>query len=129
MDNFVCLRVCIKWPIGLMVRVFANGPRRLGFNPRLSCGTIMCIHVCVCVCIYIYIYIYIYMGLCVYPWMVSQRRDSYLQHLWAASDCLEDLLCLSILVWRSCKELCLHEPARPEERTKDVSKSGVRIRP
>ena len=36
-----------------------------------------------------------------------------------ALKCLEDLL-LSILAQRPPKELCLHEPVRLEERTKDI---------
>ena len=35
---------------------------------------------------------------------------------------------LFIFVRRPYKELCLREPARPEEKTKDVSQSGVRLR-
>ena len=70
----------------------------------------MSIHVCV----YIYIYRYVCVSLCV----VGGRRN-YFRHLWSALECLEHLP-LSIFVQRSHKDLCLREPARQEERTKDV---------
>ena len=35
---------------------------------------------------------------------------------------------LSILVRRPHKELCPREPPRPEEKTKDVGESGVKLR-
>ena len=59
--------------------------------------------------------------------MDGQGRDLISDIFEAAPECPEDLS-LSILAWRSHKELYLGKPVRPEERTKDISQLVVRLR-
>ena len=82
-----------------------------------------------CVCLYIYICGCMCVGLCVCSWMGGQRRDSYLQHLWAtALDCLEGLP-LSILAWRPYNELGPCELTRSEVGSrKDKRHWSVKVR-
>ena len=61
------------------------------------------------------------MSLCV--WISGQRKELSAASL--TSIRVSRGTPLSIFVQRPHKELCLHKPARLEERTKDVSQSGV----
>ena len=77
-------------------------------------------HSCACV----YVCVYIYIDVCVCLWISGQRRDLIFSILLGASDCLEGLLCLSILARRPHRE---HESARLDVRDeKDVGHWLVR---
>ena len=65
-------------------------------------------------------------SVCVRGW-VAKKKGSYLRHLRPASECLPGLS-LSILAWRSHKELRPRKPERQEEKDEGRNQSEMRLR-
>ena len=82
----------------------------------------MSIHVCVC--IYIYMDVCVWVSLSVRGWVA---KEEILSSAFLIGVRVSTMTPLSILAQRPHKELCMREPARPEESMKDIGQLRVRL--